>query len=482
MGGSPDAVIIGSGFGGSITALRLAEAGRKVVVLEWGARNTAKDFRQSWDPRYLQTLYNVIPSSDFEALFRYARTLGGGSVMFSGMMLRSPKEVFEFVDETGYKPWPDEITRSVMNPYYEKVESMMSITQARWDEVPAGGTFFARLIQAAGKKVDRGRFPYVNCVQCGYCEAGCIYDAKRSLTLNYIPAAEALGVEFRVNCKATRINTADRGYRVEYRDPYGSLQAIDAPLVCIACNAIEDAALLLRSNSGLDKLSDQVGQNFSSNGDLAWLWLLPKPYYDNMAIWRGRNNAVMQTFGWWNSHLIQMHTGSIPPGIFGGLDLRRAGGSPELAWGIDSKHFAYDVYRNRLVPCVLTGLVKGEGTVRIDNTGKAIVDLPVTPIFQAFMDKARGVAEEIARAGNAEVLNAAPRGFERGAAHLLSACRIGYSPETAVCDPNGEVFGYKGLFVTDGGSVPCGTGVNSSLTIAANAERIAEYIVLNHKL
>ncbi|MBI2889851.1 MAG: GMC family oxidoreductase [Nitrospirae bacterium] len=482
MAETRDAVVIGSGFGGSIAALRLAESGRDVLVLEWGGRNTAKDFRQSWDPRYLQTLYTAVPSSDYEALFRYARTLGGGSVLFSGMMLRSPSEVFEWVDETGYKPWPDGITRSLMSPYYEKVEKMMSVSQARWDEVPAGGTFFAALIQAAGKKADRGRFPYVGCVQCGFCEAACIYDAKKSLILNYIPAAEGLGAEFRTSCKAMTIKTEGAGYRVTYRDPFGTTKEVDAPLVCIACNAVEDAALLLRSAPYLDKLSDQVGRNFTNSGDLAWLWLLKKPFYENMAIWRGRTNAVMQTYGWWRSHLIHMHTGSTPPGIFGGLDVRRrGGGSPDLSWGLDHKHFAFEVYRNRLVPCQLSGMVKGEGTVRIDGTGRAIIDLPVTPVFQAYMDKVRRVAEEIAAASDAEVLDVAPRGFERGGAHLQGTCRIGASPDAAVCDPYGEVFNYKGLFVTDGGSVPSGTGVNPSLTISANAERIAEYIVGNVK-
>lgn len=474
-----DAIVIGSGFGGSIAALRLAESGRKVVVLEWGGRNTAKDFRQSWDPRYLQTLYNVTPSTDFEALFRYARTLGGGSVMFSGMMLKSPREVFEFVDEIDYKPWPDEITRDTLEPYYDKVEKMMQISQARWDEAPKSGAAFARLIQNAGKLADRGRFNYVNCVQCGFCEAACIYDAKRSLILNYIPAAEAVGAEFRVHSKARHIKTSATGYTVVYQNRSGNEVEIDAPLVCVACNAIEDAALLLRSKPYLENLSDQVGKNFSNSGDLSWLWLLREPLVERMSAWMGRNNAVMQTYGWWKSHSIHIHTGSIPPGIMAGLDVSRENGSPELSWGLDHKNFVFDVYKDRLVAAQLSGLVRGEGTISIDGLGKAVVDFPVTPVFQAFMDKVRTVADEIARGSDAEVLKVSARGFERGGAHLLSTCRMGYSPETAVCEPDGKVYGHKGLYVTDSGSVPSGTGVNPSLTIAANAERIAEGIVRN---
>ena len=88
-----DVVIVGSGFGGSIPALRLAQANKKVLVLEQGRVYTEQDFKQSWDLKYLSNLLSITTSDDYATFFRSGMVLGGGSVVFSGLMNRSPSGV-----------------------------------------------------------------------------------------------------------------------------------------------------------------------------------------------------------------------------------------------------------------------------------------------------------------------------------------------------------------------------------------------------
>ena len=114
-----DAVVVGSGFGGAVAALRLAEDGRRVVVLERGRRLGPRDFRQSHDVRYLSSLYSTVTKPDGAVFFRSARVVGGGSVLFAGAMPRTPSEAFAF-EEDGVRVWPEGVDRAALDPFYRK--------------------------------------------------------------------------------------------------------------------------------------------------------------------------------------------------------------------------------------------------------------------------------------------------------------------------------------------------------------------------
>lgn len=470
-----DVVIIGSGFGGSIPALRLAQDGRSVCVLEWGKRNLPKDFRHSYDLRYLLNLYVSRFSSDYNFFVRYARTLGGGSVMFSGAMYRSPSEVFDHVDSSGYKVWPDEIDRQVLNPFYDLVDEKLQINQVSWDDVPRSGGRFGMMMDNMGLTCDRGRYNYVGCRQCGFCEAGCIFDKKVTLLRTYIPEAEGLGASFETESLVTNIRPDGAGYEVQYRDAWGTARSHRADLVIVAAGAVETAAILLRSQTDLPLLSPQLGLNFNNNGDMALAWLLPEDF-PFAHPYMGRDNSGMMCYAFWDEHRITFHPGGPPPAIIAGLDLHRR---DRLAWGLEHKHLMKEYYDERMVVGLAIGLVDGVGQVRIDNNGQATLYFPTTPLLQAYLDRVEGVGEQIAAANSAELINTSADGFEHGDAHPLATARMAADPDHGVCDAYGEVFGYPNLFVSDGGSIPGGTGVNPAMTIAANAERIGDYIVSN---
>ncbi len=472
-----DVLVVGSGFGGSIPALRLAEAGRSVLVLERGPRLSAKDYRQDWSMQNMDKLFVHYMSDEYEVFFRYGRGIGGGSLTYAGAALRSPSEVFEYRDRTGYRVWPAAVTRAVMEPFYDAAETMMFVSQARWDEVPAAGGAFAMMLDRIGKTCDRSRYPYVNCLQCGFCMVGCIYDRKMTLAHTYIPAAEALGAEFRENCRVERIRPVAEGYTAVYVDAQGRTREVTGRLLILAANALETPAILLRSAADLPDLSPQVGKNLNNNGDVALMWELPADFPD-FNLHMGRNNAGVITYAFWDEHRITIHPGCTGPGIFGALEVQADGDGapPEYPFGLAYKRFIREKYPKKLLSALAIGLLDPLGEVGV-RSGMVHFRFPQDDYLRAYIERVAGIGRQIAAGSGARLLRTNDTGWEHGDAHPLGTCRIGDDPERAPCDPFGELRGYPGLFVADSASIPGGTGVNPALTIAANAERIAAHLV-----
>lgn len=474
-----DVVIIGSGFGGAIPALRLAEQGRNVLVLEKGERLTAKDFKMDWSFRAQSRLFTTYTSKDYHVFMRYGKGLGGGSLTYAAAMLRSPSEVFDYVDKTGYRVWPASVNRAALDPYYEMVEEKMEITRATWDDVPTAGGCFAMMLDRMGLTCDRTMYPIVDCLQCGFCMTGCPFDRKKHLGLNYIPQAETAGCEFRTGCYVHHLEEEGSGYTVHYVDARNVQKTVTADLVLLAGCALESPAILLRSRDYLSDLHPQVGKNFNQNGDVAMVFLLPENF-PKAHLHMGRNNAGVITYAFWEEHKITIHAGAGPPALFAALDVVRENGlKPDVPLGIEFKHFMKQNYPDRLISSLAIGLIDGEGEVTIDSSGMVQFSIPMSDGMSTYLDRVSGVGRQIAEANGAELLRTADETFEHGDAHPLGTIRIGDDPERAPCDPNGELRSNSGIFVPDSSSIPGGTGVNPAHTIAANAERIADYIVNN---
>lgn len=478
-----DVVVIGSGFGGSIPALRLAKDGRSVLVLEQGERLTEKDFRMDWSFFNQARLFQTYSSNDYTTIFRYGKGVGGGSLTYAAAMLRSPSEVFDYTDKNGYHVWPQSVTRSVLDPHYEEVERMMQVTRASWADIPKSGGVFAMMLDNMGLTCDRAMYPIVDCKQCGFCMCGCPYGRKKHLGHNYIPQAESLGAIFRERSKVSHMEKDGDGYTVHYRDPHHVRRSVRGDLVLMAASALESPAILLRSQPYLGgELHPQVGRNLNNNGDVALGFLLPESFPDSN-IFMGRNNAGMITYAFWEEHKITIHAGAGPPALFAALDVVRDDGEiPNIPFGIEFKHFLKENYAKHLISALAIGLVDGEGRITLtsnDLSGSVQFDLPYSDSLSSYIDRVASVARGMAKANGAKLLRTADHTFEHGDAHPLGTCRIGDDDEKAPCDPNGELRSHPGIFCTDGSSIPGGTGVNPAGTIAANAERIADYLVKN---
>ncbi|HZN20799.1 MAG TPA: GMC family oxidoreductase [Micromonosporaceae bacterium] len=322
------AVVVGSGFGGSVAAYRLAEAGRSVVLLERGkayrpgdfARTPAEMGRNLWDPS--EGLHGLFDIWSFRGVDGVVSSgLGGGSLIYANVLLR--KDERWFVRESplprgGYEHWP--ISRADLDPHYDRVERMMGATpypypatrkteamrlaaqrlnaqrqgtqrpELTWDMPPlavafAGGPGEAPVPGAPIRTPAYGNLhgrPRRTCRLCGECDIGCNDGAKNSLDHTYLSAAKHHGADLRTRCEVREIEPLDGGgYEVRYvaHDPATEGQRTatrDLPLRRIACDRLVLAAgtfgttyLLLRNREQfLPRVSDALGTRFSGNGDL----------------------------------------------------------------------------------------------------------------------------------------------------------------------------------------------------------------------
>jgi len=204
-----DVVIVGSGFGGSIAAYRLAEAyvaagadPRAIVVLERGEHKGHTDFKQSMHVDHLSSVYRLTQGQGMQVVT--ANLVGGGSNLYLAASLRAPRETFERRDHRpGDGPdrrmWPAPISRATLDPYYARVEAGLRVKRPTWSQVSKSGGLWAAALDASGHTCDRVPLAISpkRCVDAKWCHTGCVFGAKNSLITNYLAAAEARGVVVR---------------------------------------------------------------------------------------------------------------------------------------------------------------------------------------------------------------------------------------------------------------------------------------------
>ena len=325
-----DAVVVGSGFGGSVSAYRLTEAGQRVVVLERGRayppgsfpRTPADMGRAFWDPGAgLHGMFDVWTFRGFDSIV--SSGLGGGSLIYANVLLRKDERWFVHEDPLpggGYETWP--VSRADLEPHYDAVEKMLTPARYPFDAPAYSDTPKTHAMRLAAKNLGLdwqlpplavsfaprpGAEPAIGlpivepeygnlhgatrrtCRLCGECDIGCNDGAKNSLDHNYLSAAAAGGrhggADIRTRSEVIGLRVRDGGgYEVtyvEHRDGSRS-NTRKMPTRTITCDRLVLAAgtygttyLLLRNRQGLPGLSDALGSRFSGNGDLL-TFLLPE--------------------------------------------------------------------------------------------------------------------------------------------------------------------------------------------------------------
>ncbi|MGH2805477.1 MAG: FAD-dependent oxidoreductase, partial [Thermoleophilaceae bacterium] len=250
-----DAVVVGSGFGGSVSAYRLAEAGQRVCLLERGkpyppgsfARTPGEMRTNFWDP--VRGLFGLFDLWSFRGLNALVSSgLGGGSLIYANVLLRKDEDWFvqEDLDRGGLEYWP--VNRADLDPHYDRAEAMLAPQRYPLDHEPYRSTPKTREFRAVAEKkgydwflpnlavtfgVD-GRDPVpgepipedhpnlhgrtrTTCRLVGECDIGCNYGAKNTLDYNYLTEAQRQGAEIRTRSEVRVIEPLDRGgYRVHY--------------------------------------------------------------------------------------------------------------------------------------------------------------------------------------------------------------------------------------------------------------------------
>jgi len=522
-----DVVIVGSGFGGSITAWRLAElyvaAGvdpSAIVVLERGRRYGHTDFRQSMDIDHLSDIYLLIEGQGAEVVT--ANAVGGGSNLYLAASLRSPHETFERRDRRPddgptRRMWPEAISRRVLDPYYARAERGLRVSQPTWDQVSKSGGLWAASLNAAGHTCDRVPLAISTqrCVNAKWCHTGCIFGAKNSLITNYLWAAENAGVQVLPNLQVELITQSTaRPYRYVVqadvmdnegssptRAPTGQQVQIECKVLVVSAGAMATPPLMLRSRPFLPAMSAQVGRNLGVNGDhVAAIEfddakvrsVLGLPGYDEF--YKGKPITTM-SYDWWvgrSGHaydgtrftLQEIFLSTLTNFLYDSG--RTVPGGPSF-WGLQKKQ-AVAHWANRIE---LLAMVEdtNDGTFLAPPPAGAAVRPDPGPIAVGTFDYALSDQSIAVRAAANDAIQkvAANQGLglfmplteTQGVycAHPLGGCRMADSPDLGVVDDTGSVYGYEALYCIDGSIVPTSLGVNPSLTISAVTERCAERLV-----
>ncbi len=489
-----DVLVIGTGFGAAAPALRLARAGFQVTMIEKGPRiDPLRDFRQTSDPQYLLKYLHGLSSDHFSVT--YAEALGGGSGFYEMVSLRAPSLAFEQTDARGHRLWPSGLDRGALDPYYDLAEQMLHVKQIPIAQVPKSGLVFALMMKNLGYSCDRARYAERGCVGSGFCVTGCIYGAKQSLLLNYLPQAVDAGVTIETEVAALKIRTlaavqrtATSGclaaipyrYAVECRD-----RCYQTKLLILGGGTIGTAALLLNSRDALSLLSSHVGDNVAFNGSVKMAGVLPDGLPDG-DMFTGRTHPGMISYHFLESHGITISAAkAMPLQLLAGTRLRMDGDGREPSWWGEAHVELMRKLRHRVMALYAIGLTPPAARLRSAPGRQPWLELDRDPDLTAYHERTKALLRSILQDNGCRLIDAqfvdragAPHDdFFFSTAHQVGSCRMADSKQHGVVDGAGEVFDYPGMYVSDGAAIPSSLAVNTSLTILANAERIAAGLV-----
>ncbi|GAA3748588.1 GMC family oxidoreductase [Salinactinospora qingdaonensis] len=509
---STDVLVVGSGFGGAIAAYHLAAGGAQVTVLERGPWLSSEDFEHDFllGSSYTRAFDFVV--GDGMSILG-GNCVGGGSVVYFAALPRAPRFTFERHGSIGRRMWPAAISRDTLDPWYDRVAEAIPAHTQDWDEVTYAGGLWAAACDHAGRTAN----PVPNgidndkCTNCNWMMAGCRFDAKRSLTSNYLPAALAHGAQIRPLHEVQRIErTDDGGYRVHYtlvdNEDYHVHRdggAIDAKLVVLAAGAGATPVILQRSEPDLGTMPHAVGRYFSGNGErLNTAVVNEDRVRDVLGLERGNGLAYeanqigkgpcVANWDRVDGSLPEYSRYSLeqlyfPPGL--GTILAQVPGADAPSWfGVDKKEMLRR-WRSWLIifsmieddnegvfgPPPPTGnatrisqQMLGHGPLRYHPTANT---------RRAWAESDADVKNILERDGLATVAPWTNDLVGAYTVHPLASCRIGDDPATSALDDRHELRGHPGIFVTDGSAVPGALTVNPAMTIAALAERSVPAIV-----
>lgn len=496
-----DVIVIGSGFGGSVSALRLAEAGKSVLVLERGHHFRAGDFPR--DPTDVSSaLWRYPQVQDDQGLFELrffsdigvvsASGVGGGSLVYANVNLRPQAQVF------ADPAWPESITRDTLEPYYQKVEQELGLSPVPDDTVISkreqfvkAGKALGATVYAPGLSVD-----WSKCTFCSECEFGCQYDAKNSLDKTYLRKAVQKGAEIRANAYVYMIEPAFHGYSVHFRDlkKAGRKTQIKTAVVILAAGTLGSCELLLRNKHLYDTLplvSDALGKGFSANGD--FLGTIQNSEVE-LEPWYGTDVTDVLGFSLDGQDFTVAAPGFNKPSMeviaaMGQVDNKLLSFFGPVLWKHLQNLFPWLLSKGALsqpVPWRLPYAGPAERCTNLfaigrDNAGGVVqfhrnrIDIrwdyfaENQRLVMAMSETMQALAEQYGGTfASAALWNMAKKTVT---VHPLGGCRMADDPAHGVVSSHGEVHGHPGLYVADGSIIPAALGFHPAMTIAALAER-----------
>ncbi len=520
-----DWLIVGSGFGGSAAALRLAEKGYRVAVLECGRRFADEDFakRTSDYRRYLWAPYVGLRGIFRMTLFRDVFIMsgcgvGGGSLGYANTLYRARAAFYANEQWAGLGDWEREL-----DPFYAEAERMLGVTPYDRDgaadvllreygeSIGVGDTYTRTpvgvFLGEAGRTVPDPYFggegpDRTGCVRCGGCMIGCRYGAKNTLVKNYLWFAEKLGVTVLPERLVTDIRplgdgTGADGYELTHVRSGALLRrgraSARARGVIVAAGALGTNRLLQRCrvNGSLPRLSGRLGQLVRTNSESIMAVLAPEgagyDFTESVAISSSihvdeTTHIETVTYGAGGDSQVPLFNLMVESGRRGTQPLHfllallrqpRAAMRPLRFRGAARRGVGLLVMQtleNSITIRVRRRLPGGGVQLTTDQDPGH----PNPDKIPAAYAAGRWFAKRIGGRAYSflpESVLAIP-----ATAHILGGAVIGAGPESGVVDSRQRVFGYENLLVCDGAAVPANVGANPSLTITALAERAISFI------
>jgi cholesterol oxidase len=543
-----DAVIVGSGFGGSVMAYRLAEAGMSVCVLERGKAYPPGSFPRSpwemgrnfWDPSEgLHGMFDVWSFRGIGAVV--ASGLGGGSLLWSNVVLRKDRSTF--VKEEG-EYWP--LTYDDLEPHYERHEEMLKATPYPFHLEPYDRTYKTKAMQYAsgqlglewmlpklavtfdpgdGKPVPgepirgeenlHGR-TRLTCLLCGECNIGCNYGAKNTLDYNYLSLAKLQhGAELKTRCEVKAFAPRDGGgYTIDYVDHSEApkdekrtsplpLHRLTADRLILSAGAFGSTYLLLKNRDAFPGLSDRLGTQFCGNGDLLALAVKARENGGPRIVDPGYGPVITST--------IRMKD-KAEGGASRAYYLQDGGHPQHVNWIFEASHqlavipkalrlakrmlrkwlrldrrsdvgrefagfFAPATLTSTSMPLFSMGRDTPDGTMTLTDDGYLDLDWNKRS-STPFFEHLRGTARQVADALGAKFMDNPSWYLSRlTTVHPLGGCPMGEDERGGVVDSYGRVFNHPGFLIVDGSILPGPVGPNPSTTIAAVAHRAADQVI-----
>jgi len=481
-----DAIIIGSGAGGGPVAHMLAQAGKKIAIIESGGFYTANDFTR-FELQALHTLWakprwtqNYELGLEGEIALGMGKSVGGSTTIFTAVAHRAPDfnfdewyEATELENDRGEPFGPADLA-----PYYEQVERDTGVRKYNeWDDG-------MKTINEGFEKVGHPFHPvdaYISpqCDQSG-CLFGCPTEAKRGTMLSYIVPAIYLGAVLFYNSTVTKIiisrtpSSDDKAVAsgVEFIDQSGARQSISAKIIILAAGALNSPGILF--DSGVNQIVEdtpsvsQIGRNFGVNtaaivfgkfGKVLDNWLM-HPLSGQMEEFSQKEKG---------GYLLEASEVMEGPLSFAEVMVDEDG---IPLWGSRQKEIMenYRYYAGIFINIH----DQNDGRIfRDPETGMEKIYKPVTFVDKARFKAAKALCEQgLEAAGASETLNSVYLSH-----HVQGSCRMGSNPRRSVVDSHNEMHDVDGLYIMDGSVIPSVIDANPSLTIMALSRRLGDHLL-----
>ena len=526
-----DVLIVGSGYGGGVSASRLARAGKRVAVLERGREFVTGEFPSRFPEMRNEMrvtgkrmslgsetgLYDVRLGEDMHVLVGCG--LGGGSLVNAGVALRPDNRVFD--DEV----WPGQIRQDgLIDEGYRRARQWLAPMR---DPSADGHAKFKALQQATANMPGRavaqeivvsfedrtsaGGISQPACTRCGDCCGGCNVGAKNTVALTYLPDAVCHGAELFTHAKVSHVEKSTDGWLIHVANMDKSAKdaataTVSAEMVILAAGTLGSTEILHRSRDHGLKVSDKLGHRFSANGDIIAFGYGAQLPVNAIGVGHPVKDGLTPV----GASVTGQYEFDDPENLANGLCIQE-GALPSALAPILPVMFVPNGRLLGALKSLINGVYNGPlaslqtfFAVSHDSaTGKLVMDkdaLTISwphatdePVYER-MD--RILSELVGNVGGGYVKNplaGSVMGHQPATAHPLGGCAMARESGEGVVDHKGRVFNtiggstdstsvHAGLYVIDGSIIPRSLGVNPLLTITALSERAMAHMAADHGL